>query len=179
METHIVEYKQNWSDECLEWVCGYANAFGGILYIGKDDDGNVIGVKNAKKLSEDIPNKIKSSLGIVPSVSLLEENGYLVETRRIGMNRQVFKSTNDFESFMNDSKIKGLYSYAVKEKRKNDKELIADGCDPDEYDSIWNYMDESYYEKIGAAVNKFFGEDKIDMYMKSESRVIREGLCGR
>ena len=30
-----------------------------ILYIGKDDDGNVVGVKNAKKLSEDIPNKIK------------------------------------------------------------------------------------------------------------------------
>ena len=64
----------------------------------------------------------------------LREHGYklLKETRRTGMQRQVFKPSNDFESFMNDNKIKALYNLAVKEKKKNDKELIADGCDPDD-----------------------------------------------
>jgi hypothetical protein len=108
------------------------------------------------------------------ATKILQNAGFLVETRRPGMRRQVFKSTGDFESFMNDSKIKALYAYAVKEKRKNDKELIADGNDPDEYDSIWNYMDESYYDKLGAAVNAFLGEGKVDIYMKSESTVVVE-----
>ena len=75
METHLVEYKQNWSDELLEWICGYANALGGTLYIGKDDHGDVIGLDKPKKLSEDIPNKIKSTLGIVVDVLLLQECG--------------------------------------------------------------------------------------------------------
>ena len=48
METHLVEYKQNWSDELLEWICGYANALGGTLYIGKDDHGDVIGLDKPK-----------------------------------------------------------------------------------------------------------------------------------
>ena len=74
-EKQTIEWKSIWRDEWLEWVCGYANAQGGILYIGKDDAGNVIGVKNVKKLSEDIPNKIRNYLGILPDVNLLEENG--------------------------------------------------------------------------------------------------------
>lgn len=87
------------------------------------------------------------------------------------MTRQVFKQTNDFEAFMNDNKIKSLYNRAVKEKRANDKELIADGNDPDEYDSIWNYMNDSdtYYEKLAAAVNRFFGEEKINVFTNPSS----------
>ena len=107
----------------------------------------------------------------------LREHGYslLKETRRLGMQRQVFKPTGgDFEDFMNDNKIKALYNLAVKEKKKNDKELIADGCDPDEYDSIWNYMNDSdtYYEKLGAAVNAFLGEEKIDVYTRPSTVIV-------
>ena len=35
---------------------------------------NIVGVKNAKKLLEDIPNKIVTTLGIVAEVNLLKEN---------------------------------------------------------------------------------------------------------
>lgn len=75
METQLIEYKSSWRDEWLEWICGYANAQGGTLYIGKDDDGKVIGVKQPKKLLEDIPNKVSSTMGIVPDVNYLEEDG--------------------------------------------------------------------------------------------------------
>ena len=105
----------------------------------------------------------------------LREHGYslLKETRRPGMQRQVFKPTGgDFEDFMNDTKIKALYNSAVREKKNSDKELIADGNDPDEYDAIWNYMDDSYYEKLEVAVNKFFGEEKINVYTKPSSIVV-------
>ena len=62
-ESQNIEYKESWRDEYLKWLCGFANAQGGTIYIGVDDAGNVVGVKDVKKLMEDIPNKIQSRLG--------------------------------------------------------------------------------------------------------------------
>lgn len=70
-----VEWKEIWKDEYLKWICGYANAQGGTLIIGKDDNGDVTGISNAKKLLEDIPNKIVSTMNIIVDVNLVEENG--------------------------------------------------------------------------------------------------------
>ena len=74
-ETHAIEFKQSWHDEYLEWICGYANAYGGTLYIGRADDGTPIGVVKAKSLMESIPCKITDTMGIIADVNLLEENG--------------------------------------------------------------------------------------------------------
>lgn len=71
-ESQSIEYKSIWKDEYLKWICGFANAQGGTIYIGKDDNGNVVGVKNAKKLLEELPNKITTILGIVADVNLHE-----------------------------------------------------------------------------------------------------------
>ena len=56
-------------------MCGFANAQGGTIYIGIDDAGNIVGVKNAKKLMEDIPNKIQTGLGVVADVNKLTKAG--------------------------------------------------------------------------------------------------------
>ncbi|GHV27452.1 ATP-dependent DNA helicase [Bacteroidia bacterium] len=71
-ESQNIEYKSSWRDEYLKWICGFANAQGGTLYIGKDDNGDVVGVKDSKKLMEDLPNKITTILGIVAEVNLHE-----------------------------------------------------------------------------------------------------------
>ncbi len=75
IENQNIEYKESWRDEYLKWVCGFANAQGGRLYIGIDDKGNVCGVENAHRLSEDIPNKIVALLGIVTDVNILNREG--------------------------------------------------------------------------------------------------------
>lgn len=75
IENQDIEFKSKWEDKWLEWICGMANANGGIVYIGKDDKGKVIGVKDAKRLVKDIPNKIKDKMGIIPSVKVEKENG--------------------------------------------------------------------------------------------------------
>ncbi len=51
-EHQTIEYKESWHDEFLEWICGYANAYGGTLYIGKNDNGDVVGLsdRDRKKL---------------------------------------------------------------------------------------------------------------------------------
>lgn len=41
----------------------FSNAQGGVIYIGKDDNGNVIGIHDSKKLMDEIPNKIRNAMG--------------------------------------------------------------------------------------------------------------------
>lgn len=74
-ESQNIEYKSSWHEEYLDWICGFANAQGGKIYIGKDDSGNVIGIADYKDLMEKIPNKIKNQLGITTEVNLLQEDG--------------------------------------------------------------------------------------------------------
>ena len=72
-EQQNIEYKQSWHDDYLKWVCGFANAQGGVIFIGKDDNGNVVGIDNYKKSMDDIPNKIRNAIGIMVEVNLHEE----------------------------------------------------------------------------------------------------------
>ena len=75
-ESQNVEFKESWRDEYLKWVCGFANASGGYIYIGVVDGSHeIVGVANSKRLMEDIPNKIVNSLGIVADVNLRQADG--------------------------------------------------------------------------------------------------------
>ena len=73
-EHQEIEWKESWRDEYLKWLCGYANARGGTLFIGKDDNGKVVGIPDSKKLLEDLPNKITNTMGIIADVNLHTEN---------------------------------------------------------------------------------------------------------
>lgn len=79
-ENQNIEYKGSWRDEYLKWICGFANANGGSIFIGMDDSGEVVGLKDAKKLLTDIPNKTKDILGIIVDVNLNQtEKGDFIE----------------------------------------------------------------------------------------------------
>ncbi len=72
-EQQNIEYNQSWHVDYLK--CGFANAQGGVIFIGKDDNGNVVGIDDSKKLMGDIPNKVRNAMGITVEVNLHEENG--------------------------------------------------------------------------------------------------------
>ncbi len=74
-ENQHIEWKEVWRDDYLRWVCAFANAEGGTLVIGRNDSGTVVGLKDAAKLLEDLPNKVRDVLGIVVDVNLLTESG--------------------------------------------------------------------------------------------------------
>ena len=74
-ENQNIEWKESWRDEYLKWICGFANATGGKIYIGMNNSGQVVGVADAKKLLEDIPNKVRDVLGIIVDVNLLDKDG--------------------------------------------------------------------------------------------------------
>jgi len=78
-ESQNIEYKQTWRDEYLKWICGFANAQGGKIFIGMDDAGTVTGIDDYKKLMEDIPNKAVNHLGLMVDVNhhKKEDKNYL------------------------------------------------------------------------------------------------------
>ena len=64
IETQNIEFKQRWRDDFLAELCGFANAQGGVLYIGVDDKGNPIGVADAERLLEKLPNLINQTMRV-------------------------------------------------------------------------------------------------------------------
>jgi len=74
-ESQQVEWKSSWRDDYLRWICGFANAEGGRLVIGRDDRGVAVGVKDAERLMEEIPNKVRDILGILVDVNLRRVGG--------------------------------------------------------------------------------------------------------
>lgn len=122
-ESQNTEYKSIWKDEYLKWICGFANARGGTIFIGKDDKGNVVGVNNAKKLLEDIPNKIITVLGIVADVNLHEtENGdYLEIIVEPQLNPVSFKGEYHYRSGSTKQELKGaaLDNFLLKKQGKH------------------------------------------------------------
>ena len=74
MENQNTEYKESWRDEYVKWICGFANANGGKMYIGIDDKGCILGITDVKKLAEDLPNKVKDILGVLIDVNIKNDS---------------------------------------------------------------------------------------------------------
>jgi len=72
-EQQNIEYKKNWRDDFLKWVCGFANANGGKIYVGINDKGKVTGINNHQELLEQLPNKFRDILGVFAEVNLQSE----------------------------------------------------------------------------------------------------------
>ena len=68
LERQNLEWKRQWKDDFLKSICGLANTSGGILEIGRDDNGIIVGLENARELLEELPNGIRQTMGIVPIV---------------------------------------------------------------------------------------------------------------
>lgn len=74
-ESQYIEFKENWRDDYLKTVSAFANTAGGKIYIGIKDNGKVCGIDNAKKLQEDLPNKMINILGVHANFNVLEKDG--------------------------------------------------------------------------------------------------------
>lgn len=109
-ESQNIEYKESWRDEYLKWICGFANAQGGRIFIGVNDEKQVIGLPDAKKMMEDIPNKIVNYLGIVEDVNLLTEGEKeYIEIVVTPSNVPIaYKGTYHYRSGATKQELKGL-----------------------------------------------------------------------
>ncbi|MCZ2130142.1 MAG: putative DNA binding domain-containing protein [Bacteroidia bacterium] len=121
-EHQNIEYKNIWKDEYLQWICGFANANGGTIFIGKDDNGNIVGLTDTKKLLEDIPNKVRDVLGIMVDVNLHEtkQGDYLEIVVEPYPNAISYKGQYHYRSGSTKQELKGsaLEKFLLQKKGK-------------------------------------------------------------
>jgi ATP-dependent DNA helicase RecG len=133
IETQNVEFKSSWRDEYLKVICAFSNSDGGVLLIGLNDNGKPIGVKNLRKLLEDLPNKIRSKLGVTPSVEV--ENRDETDIIKITVQPQAVavsyngryylrSGSNNFELEANE-----LIEFLLKKRGKSWDEIVENGAD--------------------------------------------------
>jgi ATP-dependent DNA helicase RecG len=124
-EQQNIEWKENWRDEYLKWICGFANAQGGKIEIGKNDKGEVVGIDNAKRLMDDLPNKIVTNLGIICDINLLSDN-----------DKQFIEIT--VESYPNPVNYKGQYHYRSGSTKQELKGVALDKFLLQRYGKTWD-----------------------------------------
>ena len=147
MENQIIEWKESWHDEYLKWICGFANAQGGVLEIGRNDRGEIIELANAKKLLEDLPNKIRTTMGIVADVNLNSDSGkkYIKITVPAHYNAISYRGKYYYRSGSTNQELSG---YAL------DELLLG------KYGKTWDSVPAPYVK------NQDFYSDAFDVFRK-------------
>ncbi|HLP20463.1 MAG TPA: RNA-binding domain-containing protein [Chitinophagales bacterium] len=69
-ENQKVEYKESWRDDFLKNICAFANTDGGYLHLGVDDLGQPKPLTDLTQLLEMLPNKIQTTLKIIPDIKV-------------------------------------------------------------------------------------------------------------
>jgi ATP-dependent DNA helicase RecG len=138
-ETQNIEYKTSWRDEYLKWISGFANATGGRIFIGVDDNGKVVGLPDIQKLMEDIPNKIVNYLGIVADVNLLdyEGNNYLEIIVLPSSVPVSYKGTFHYRTGSTKQELKGnaLHQFLLKRMGRSWDDLPCENADIKDIDT--------------------------------------------
>ena len=55
-ENESIEFKENYTEKIYKEIIAFLNTNSGTIYIGYDDNGNLIGVDNCKDIEEKISN---------------------------------------------------------------------------------------------------------------------------
>lgn len=138
-EQQNIEYKQSWRDEYLKWICGFANAQGGKIFIGIDDTGEVTGIDDYKKLMEDIPNKSVNHLGLVVDVNLHKKSGkHYIEINVPVSNIPIsYHGSYHYRSGSTKQELKGtaLHDFLLKKIGKTWDDIVLDNATIQEIDN--------------------------------------------
>lgn len=61
-ENECVEFKENYTEKIYKEIISFLNTNSGTIYIGYDDNGNLLGLNNSKEIEEKISNGIKTNI---------------------------------------------------------------------------------------------------------------------
>ncbi len=92
-ETESIEFKSRFTEEIYKEVIAFANTDGGTVYVGIDDNGNVVGIDNIDEEHTRISNGIRDA--IMPDVTMfvrfkVQENKVLKITVNEGTNKPYY-----------------------------------------------------------------------------------------
>ena len=79
-ETEKIEFKSQFTEEIYKEVIAFANTDGGIVYVGMDNDGNAVGLKDVDKEYTRITNGIRDA--IMPDVTMFVR--FTIQDNKVG-----------------------------------------------------------------------------------------------
>lgn len=73
-ESETIEFKESFGDSAIEAIGSFANARGGLLIVGVNDFGDILGISIGKKTVEDISNRIQEATDprLQPSIYIVK-----------------------------------------------------------------------------------------------------------
>ena len=178
-ESQNVEYKRCWQDKYLEWICGFANAQGAVMYFGVNDDHEVIGLEHVDRLMEDIPNKIVTTMGIVADVNLHEQDGLeyievVIEPSNIPIN---YKGKYYYRSGSTMQELRGpaLQQFVLKKMGRSWDDITYNNATIDDLDS--KAID--YFLRKGYENGRISDEERnepVEMLLQNLDLINDEGM---
>lgn len=167
-ENQNIEHKRIWKDEYLKWVSGFANAHGGKIYIGIDDDLSVVGVERLHKQLEDIPNKIINYTGVFPETNHLVMDGkdvieIIIDPSGMPVS---YKGVYYYRSGATKQEFRGaaLHQFLLKKMGLNWEDIPCDGSTMDDIDdsAIEYFLDHAIEEgRMEPEVRKSSNEEVL------------------
>jgi ATP-dependent DNA helicase RecG len=189
VESETLAFKSVWRDEYLKWIYGFANAKGGKLMVGVDDDGNIRGLEDARRLrlQEEIPNKVVSHLGIVVDVVLHQEQS--LEWLEIRVSRSdfpiSFHGVYHYRSGSTRQELKGtaLHQFLLRKLGRTWDGLVPEGAslaaiDKNAVAHFVRLAKQANRTSPTAACRSTEGTEEGDEF-KYASRQLLQGVCDR
>ncbi len=107
-ECHNVEFKKIYTPEIKKEIVAFANTTGGTIYVGVQDNGDIIGVDNADKVVQQLSNTVRD--GIRPDVSMFTSIEVVEENRKHLIKVTVYQGTKK-PYYLSDKGLKpaGVY----------------------------------------------------------------------
>lgn len=161
-ETENIEFKSQFTEEIYKEVIAFANTDGGIVYIGIDNEGNIIGLSDVDNEYTRITNGIRDA--IMPDVTMfvqftIQENKVVRITVNEGTNKPYYLKRKGLRP-------SGVYVRQGTSSVPASPELIRQmikNSDGDAFESMRSMEQELTFEAAAKAFKKYkvdFGKEK-------------------
>ena len=162
IETENIEFKSRLTDDLYKEIIAFANTDGGIVYVGIDNDGNVLGLTNVDEEYTRITNGIRDA--ILPDVTMfvhytIQENKVVRITVSEGSNKPYYLKSKGL-------KPSGVYvrqgASSAPASPEAIRQMIKDS-DGDVFEEMRSINQELTFAAAAAAFQKYgvaFGEEK-------------------
>jgi ATP-dependent DNA helicase RecG len=176
VENQHIEWKEQWHEDYLDWICTFANAQGGELLVGVNDKGHVIGINNATELLEKLPNKIKQVLGIIAEINLVREKSFdYIQIKVMSQSVPIaLRSRYFYRSGSNKLELTGnsLNDFLLKKLGKTWDDLINESANVDDLDS----KSLGEYKQVVLSSGRFSDFEKLsDIDLLEKLHLIQNG----
>lgn len=163
-ETENIEFKSGFTEEIYKEVIAFANTDGGVLYIGIDNDGNVVGLKNVDDEYTRITNGIRDA--ILPDVTMfvkytIQKNKVVRITISEGTNKPYYLRSKGL-------KPSGVYvrqgTSSVQASSEQIRQMIKDS-DGDDFESMRSLEQGLTFTSATTAFESYGVEFSVEKYL--------------